>query len=219
MKNTFKTITAGLALAMATGTIAHAKSELASIAITPLWPTNSDPGNVVLYQVTVERLGQGVLEVELSSSCLPAGCTASFACDPVRFTGRDPRFIQFTLAITGEQPLPTDTFAFTVNGAARRETISMTNSPSTSLRLGLTAPMLAGLDVHPDGDVVLRGLGDTGQAYQIEATEDLGNPTWTAVGSSTADGNGRFTFIHTGKQAKTSVMKFYRAVKLAPVDP
>jgi hypothetical protein len=219
MTNRFKAIVVGLALGLITSTAAHAKSELASISITPLWPTNANPGNVVLYQVTVERLGQGLLEVDLSTACLPAGCVASFASNPVRFTGRDPRFIQFIMAIAGNQPTPTDPCAFTVTGKARNETITVTNSFPTLSSIGPAAPMLVSLDLRPGGDVELRGLGATGQSYEIEATADLANPTWASVGSCTADGNGRFTFTHADAQAQAAPMGFYRAVKLAPVNP
>jgi hypothetical protein len=208
-----------LALGLVVSSVAHAKSELASLTITPLWPTNANPGNVVLYQVTVERLGQGLLEVDLSTACLPAGCVASFTCDPVRFTGRNPRFMQFLLVITGNEPTPTDPCAFTITGAARNETITVTNSFPTVLSVGPAASVLVSLDLRPGGDVELRGLGETGQSYDIEATTDLANPTWASVGSATADGNGRFTFIHAGAQTQATPMGFYRAVKLAPVNP
>jgi hypothetical protein len=214
MKN-FKAMAATLVFGLATSTVASAMSHLASIAIVPLWPTNSTPGNVVLYQVTVERSGRGLLEVDFSSAGLPDGCVASFASDPVRFTGKDPRFVQFLMTITGPAPTPTDMFAFTVTGMARRETITLTNVIPQAFGVAPAAPVLVSLDLRPDGAVELRGLGTTGQTYEIEATTDLGKAAWSSVGASTADGNGRFTFIHAGAQAKTTPMRFYRAVLLA----
>jgi hypothetical protein len=219
MRNNFKAITAALVFGLATSTVASAMSHLASISIAPLWPTNSNPGNTVLYQVTVERSGQGLLEVNFSSAGLPDGCVASFASNPVRFTGKDPRFVQFLMTITGPAPTPTDSFAFTVTGTARREAITLTNTLPQGLGAAPVAPVLVDLNLRPDGVAELRGLGATGQTYEIEATSDLGNPTWSSVGASTADGNGRFTFIHESAQAKTTPMRFYRAVLLAPDVP
>lgn len=219
MRNNFKAITAALVLGLAASTGAPAMSHLASISIAPLWPTNSNPGNVVLYQVTVERSGRGLLEVDFSSAGLPDGCVASFTYDPVRFTGKDPRLVQFVMTITGPAPTPTDLFAFTVTGTARREAITLTNTIPQALGAAPAAPVLVGLDLRPDGVAELRGLGATGQTYEIEATSDLANATWSSVGDSTADGNGRFTFIHESAQVTTTPMRFYRAVLLAPNVP
>jgi hypothetical protein len=219
MRSNFKAITAALVLGLATSTIASAMSHLASLSIVPLWPTNSNPGNTVLYQVTVERFGQGLLEVNFSSAGLPDGCVASFASNPVRFTGKDPRFVEFLMTICSSEPIPTDLFAFTVTGTARRESITLTNALPKGLGAAPVASMLVGLDLRPDGDAELRGLGAAGQTYEIEASSDLGNSAWSSVGASTADGNGRFTFIHEGAQAKTTPMRFYRAVLRAPDAP
>ena len=96
MRNQFKAIVVGLILSVVTATVANAMSELASISLTPLWPASSNPGNSVRYLVTVERTGQGNLELEFSCVGLPQGCVASFGDAPVRFSwppGEDARII------------------------------------------------------------------------------------------------------------------------------
>lgn len=208
-----------LALAVAGANTSHAMSEFASLTLTPLWPTNSTPGNVVSYGVTLERLGSGMLSVDFSSSGLPEGTTVSFTQDPARYTGNNPRFMYFVMTVTATKPTPTDSFTFVVTGTSRRESISVTNTIQNLFKGNSTAPVLLSLDLRPSGDVELRGLGTTGESYQIEATNDLNNPTWTSVGLSTAEGNGRFTFIHAAAQSPGIPMRFYRAVKPGPSNP
>ena len=220
MKNRIKAIAFGLALA-ASSQVSHAKSELASLSITSLWPTNSNPGNVLLYDVAVERAGQGMLSVDFSSAGLPEGCSVSFVRDPARFTGRNPKFMHFLMVVTCNPLVPTDSFAFTVTGAARRESITVTNVVSgwSSLRTTSSAPTIVSLDLIEGGNVELRGLGGIGESYQIEATTDLGSPSWTNLGSCTTDANGRFIFFHLGAETQSTPMRFYRAVKPAVTQP
>jgi hypothetical protein len=56
----------------------------------------------------------------------------------------------------------------------------------------------------------LRGLGATAKTYQIQSKSNLTDATWTPLGTSTADGNGRFTFF-TNQDTQA---RFYRALQL-----
>lgn len=213
MKNRIKAIITTLALSAITSSVAYAKSELTSISVTPMWPTNSNPGNVTLYRVTVERAGQGMLQVALTCTGLPAGSTASFA--NVRFTGNNPKVQSFIMAVTSPEPTPTDLSAFVVTGTARNETISVTNA-TVARALASVVPSetkIISLDLSQGSSVQLRGLGNTGEGYQIETNTDLNNPTWTDLGPCTADGNGRFTFVHSNAQSPSTTMRFYRTAK------
>jgi hypothetical protein len=125
----------------------------------------------------------------------------------------------FLMTVTATQPTPTDSFEFVITGTSRRESISVTNTINNLFKESSTAPVLLALDLRPGGDVELRGLGYNGVSYQIETTSDLGNPSWTSVGVSTAEGNGRFTFIHAAAQVQAAPMRFYRAVKAGPSNP
>jgi len=211
MKNCLKIIAIGLVLGFA-GTAAHAMSELASISVTPLWPTNSNPGNTMRYEVRIERQGQGMLEVDLSSACLPVGCLATFETRTVRFTGREPQYKTVIMSVTSDQPTSTDACAFTVTATAQRESITYTNTPCDTARISSPGSMLIRLISCGSGDMEVRGLGGGAKCYQVESTTDLLNPNWTATGSCTADGNGRFTFIHDEAQSGTPMTRFYRAV-------
>ena len=209
MKKYITALAIGTILAVSTA-VGVAKSELASICVTPLWPTNAHPGNVLLYGVTIERTGAGLLEVNFNCASLPPGATTSFAS--ARFTGNKPASMYFIMTVTTTEPQPIDSCAFALTGSARQKSMSVTNEvqsvPAT------TGPVLVHIDLRPDGDVELRGRGGSGEFYQIEATSDLGSGPWTTVGNCSADGNGRFTFIH--EDAQSAPMRFYRAVKSAP---
>jgi hypothetical protein len=91
MKNRINAVLVGLATMVAGCSVSQAMSDLVSLSIKPLSPTSSTPGNVVLYEVTVTREGQGYLGVELSAAGMPEGAQARFSINPVRFVGGELR--------------------------------------------------------------------------------------------------------------------------------
>jgi hypothetical protein len=214
MKNRVYVVAIGLVLNLAATGATHAMSELVTISMQPEWPVTSNPGTVITYEISaVAREGQGKLEVSLSALGLPDGATASFSPSLLRFTGRVPECLTCTLTITCTNVTATDNYPFTITGTGLREAVTITNQVSeVQGSPGSVSPTLA-LDRVGGGNLALRGKGGSGQTYQVESTPDLRNPTWTAVGSSTADGNGRFTF--TTAQAAGAAMRFYRTVRVA----
>jgi hypothetical protein len=208
MKSSLKLIAMGLGLGLV-GTAAHAMSELGGITVTPLWPTNSNPGNTMLYEVQVERLGQGVLKVDMTTG-LPAGCQVTFS-DPVRFTGRVPEYEVVIMTVTSDHPLSIDACNFTVTATAQRESVTYTNEPCTSGSSGCKLIRL----ISCEGDELdIQGLGGSCKCQRIESTTDLSKPNWTPVGSCTADGNGRFTFFDPQAKSGGCPQRFYRAVSV-----
>ena len=216
LKSCLKQIAIGLALGFA-GVAAHAMSDLASISVTPLWPTNCNPGNTMLYEVRIERHGQGLLKVDLSSACLPAGWQVSFDTNPVRFTGREPQYKSVIMSISSDHCSPADTCGFTVTATAQRETITYTNSSCAHPMIGSPGSMLIRLTPCGGGNMEVHGICASGKCQQIETTTDLANPNWTPAGSCTADGNGRFTFVHDQAQSGAP-MRFYRAASVTPAN-
>jgi hypothetical protein len=213
MKNKILPLLVGVAFSLATCGNSHAMSELVSMSLVPEWPTTAQPGTVVLYELSVDRAGQGLLEVELSSSGLPDGAIATFSPSVLRFTGRKPTVQTAIMTVTCPNLTPTGTYPFTVTGAARRESITITNELVLAVRSTPVDPPVLHLDVLPEGELMLRGLGLSGQTYQIETTTNLINPVWTAMGESTADGTGKFTFFLA--ETMSEPMRFYRAVRPA----
>jgi len=212
MRSQLKAILVGLCLGLMACSVSFAKSEFVHFSIEPLWPETGNPGTVLQYKITVVRVGQGLMDVNLTPQGLPEGAVVSFSVNVLHFVGRSPETNTCTMTITCIGLSPVDNWPFTIRGDSRDESFVIQFVP---LRIGTeTQPTLVDLQVQPDGTVQIHGLGVTGQDYQIEATEDLANPNWTPVGTSIADGNGRFTFIDADVQAGVLPMRFYRAFQL-----
>jgi len=218
MKQRAYTILIGMALSLATASSSHAMSTLVDLSFQPEWPATSNPGTVILYNVTaVAREGSGMLEVSLTSLGLPEGATVSFSPSVLRFTGHVPEVRTATMTVTCPEVTPTDTYPFTLAGDARRETITLTNQVQQELYSLIVGPPVLILDRLSGSNLRLRGQGTTGQIYRIESTPSLTQPVWTPLGTCTADGNGRFTFFTA--QAPDASMRFYRAVESTQLKP
>jgi len=212
MKKRVYTILIGMALSLATASTSQAMSTFVSLSVEPEWPTTSTPGNVLLYKVTaVVRAGAGLLEVSLNTLGLPEGATIDFSPSLLRFTGNQLTIQTAMMTVTCPELTPLDTYPFSLTGTAQRESITVTNQVQQELYSLIIAPPVLTLDRLSEGSLRLRGKGTSGQAYRIESTPSLTDPVWTSVGSSTADGNGRFTFFTA--QAADAPVRFFRAVE------
>jgi len=182
---------------------------LISMSQEPLWPTSSTPNGTILYNVTaVARAGSGLLQVVLTAGGFPPGVTITFSPSTLRFTGSQLTAQTATMTVSCPTLMATDCFPFTITGTALRESITITNQVLfTAQALAIRPPTLF-LDNLTNGVLRLRGAGATGKTYQIETTPSLDNPVWTPLGSTTADGNGRFTFF----TSQTVPARFFRAV-------
>jgi hypothetical protein len=215
MKNRTYAILVGAVICLAAVSPSHAMSSLVSLSIQPDWPTNSTPGNVLIYKVNaVVRDGSGLLEVSLSSLGLPDGATVSFSPATLRFTGNAITNQTAIMTVVCAQLTPLDNYPFTITGTSLRGAVTITNQVVLEPYAPFVNRAILNLDRVSNGGVRLRGKGTMGQAYKIEAASTLTNPNWTEVGSSTADGNGRFT-VFTNQVANAS-LRFYRALETAP---
>lgn len=216
MKNRSYAILLGLGMSLASASLSHGMSHLVGLSMEPQWPETTHPGTSIVYKLdAIVREGQGLLEVTFSTEGLPEGTQVTFTPPKVRFTGRVPTVQTAYMIITCPEVMPTDIYPFTVTGTARRESITITNQVALGRDGNASLRPLLLLDLLGDGGLRLRGLGVGGQTYRIESTADLANPVWTPLGSTTADGNGRFSFFLTAEQ-KQAPIQFYRAVALAP---
>jgi hypothetical protein len=66
------------------------------------------------------------------------------------------------------------------------------------------------LDRDLSGRVTIRFAGIPGRLYRIEATPDLGSPSWSSLGTATAGANGLFEF--TDNDAASHATRYYRSV-------
>jgi hypothetical protein len=198
----------GMAVSLALASATYAKSTLLSLAVEPIWPTNSAPGNVLFYKVTVGRGGSGLLNVSLSGLGLPSEATMTFSPSVLRFTGHVPTHQTAIMTVTCVKPTPVDTYPFTVTATAASGSITVTNHVTFEPFSLVGRPSVLEIDRLEAGSFRLRGMGATGEAYTILATMSLVKPAWTPVGSCTADGNGRFIFT---PPASSAPMEFFRA--------
>jgi hypothetical protein len=215
MKNRVHAILIGIAFSLATCGLSHAMSELIYLSTTPMWPVSSTPDSNIVYTVnTVGRGGAGLLEVTLTAGSLPPGVTVTFSPSVLRFTGNQLTTQTATMTVHCPSLIPVDCFPFTITGTSQRESVTTTNLVMFTPQFVATRPPTLILDDLGNGGLRLRGLGATGKTYRIEATSNLTNPVWTPLGNSTADGNGRFTYL--AAQLPDAVMRFFRAVEIAP---
>jgi len=215
MKNRIHALLIGAALSLATCSLSHAKSEFITLSTTPMWPVSSTPDSNIVYTVSsVGRGGAGMLEVALTAGAMPPGVTASFSPSVLRFTGNQLTLQTATLTVACQSLIPVDCFPFTITGTSKNETITITNLVMFTPQYVATRPATLYIDDLGNSALRLRGLGATGKTYEIQATSDLGNPEWTSLGNSIADGNGRFTFFTS--QVIDASARFYRAREIAP---
>jgi len=214
MKNRSYAILLGVGLSLASASLSHGMSHLVGFSMEPQWPETTSPGTTIAYKLdAIVREGQGLLEVTFSSEGLPAGTQVTFTPAKVRFTGRVPTVQTAYMIITCPEVMPTDIYPFTVTATARRESITLTNQVALGRDANASLRPLLMLEPLADGGLRIRGLGAGGQTYRIESTGDLTNPVWAPLGSTTADGNGRFSFFIPADQ-KQAPIQFYRAVAI-----
>ena len=215
MKKRLYTIITAATLTLAAADTSHAMSELVSLSTDPMWPLSSTPEHHLLYYVTtVGRTGAGLLEVELTAGNLPPGVTVTFEPSVLRFTGNKETAQTAIMAVDCPSLMPLDCHPFSITGTAQRESITITNHVVLTVQdIAARKPYLY-MDKWGSGELRLRGLGVSGEQYQIEAKDDLIGGTWQPVGSSTADGNGRFTFFTAPESGVPT--RYYRAVLPAP---
>jgi hypothetical protein len=211
MKNRICTTFLLLAISLASATVSHAMSQFVALSAEPLWPTSSTPDSNLVYNVTsVGRGGSGLLEVTLTAGNLPPGVTVTFSPSVLRFTGNQLTAQNATMTVHCAYPLPFDSYPYTITGTSAHGTITITNVVMFTPQLVAARPPTLYLDNLGNTALRLRGLGATAKTYQIQSKSNLTDSTWTPLGTSTADGNGRFTFF-TNQDTQA---RFYRALQV-----
>jgi hypothetical protein len=186
-------------------------STLVSLSSEPAWPATSTPGGNLVYNLTtVARAGSGLLEVVLTAAEMPAGVTVTFSPGTLRFTGNQITSQASTMTVSCPWLIPLDCYPFTLTGTSQRESITITNQVCFSPSFVAIRPPTLYLDSLTNSTLRIRGLGATGKKYQIEAASSLSSPDWIPLGSTTADGNGRFTFFTTWNAGAPT--RFFRVV-------
>jgi len=212
MKNHIRAFFLAASLIVGSTSTGQAMSYLISMGAAPLWPTNPMPSGTVLYELTtVGRGGAGLLEVTLSAGALPPGVSVTFSPSVLRFTGNALSTQVSTMTVACPGLIPLDCYPFTITGNTQKgESITITNQVTFSPSYVAARPATLFVDNNKTSvGLPVRGLGACGGSYLIQTTTNLATPVWLTLGTSTADGNGRFIWF-TGRT--NLLMQFYRSV-------
>jgi len=185
-----------------------AASVLSSVAISSQSPSAVVPGSNATYTVTVSRTDNGNLDAYLSVSGLPAGATASFSPAMVHFSGSTPTSGTAALTISTDASLASCSNSFTVTATEGGSSNQKSCAGSLMLACAPKAQSILSCGVLPDGSFQLVCNGSPYQACLIQAATNLIAPTWSTIGTNTADGNGILSFIDA--DAKIYQARFYR---------
>src|SRR5215471_14474055 len=91
-----------------------AESTVGSVSSGPQSPDPVQAGSNATYVVTVNRTGNGNLDVYLSATGLPAGVTATFTPIPVHFTGSTNFSATAQLVVRTDASTPAGSYPFTI---------------------------------------------------------------------------------------------------------
>ncbi len=198
---------------LACGAPALADSTLDSISIGSQSPNPVAPGSNAAYTVTVARSGAGSIDVNLTITNLPAGVSATFVPSQVSFTGSTPSAKTATLTLATSAGAVPGSYNFTVTGRVGQSHNFKTGNCAIVIGSGSntiqSAPSTLSLQKLPQGSTQLTCTGSPGYSYQVQATSDLAHPSWTTIGTATADQTGVCVFVDGN--ASLYSQRFYRA--------
>jgi len=192
---------------------AFAGTTVGSVSVGAQAPNPVQPGSAASYPVTVTRTGTGNLDVYLTITNLPSGVTASFVPSVVHFAGSSSAG-PAALTLSTSSSLASGRYGFVVTGRDGGSQNAATNSGVLVVGSGGSKPPATGaslsLQTLPGGSVQITCVGTPAYSYQVQATTNLANPSWTVIGSGTADSSGLCSFIDA--DAGNFPYRFYRAV-------
>ena len=207
-----KTIPTILVL-LACATRALAASTLSLVSVGSQSPGTVMPGSNASYTLAVTRTGSGSMDVYLTISNLPTGVTATFNPSPVSFSGNLSNMTAALTLATSAGVAP-GTYNFIVTGRVGQSHNFTTGNGVLVVGSGSNTiqnqPSTLSLQKLPQGSAQLTCTGSPGYSYQIQATTDLANPSWTSIGSATAGQNGVCVFVDAN--ASLYSQRFYRAL-------
>jgi aminopeptidase S len=199
---------------LACATRALADSTIGSVSVGSQSPGTVLPGSNASYTITVARTGSGSVDVNLTITNLPAGVTATFVPSQVSFTGSQPLTKTASLTLATTASVAPGTYNFSVTGRDGHSHNFKTSNGAlvvgSDSSKTLSQPATLALERLPQLSAQLTCTGSPGYSYQIQATADLGNPSWTSIGTATADQTGVCVFVDAN--ASLYSQRFYRAL-------
>lgn len=181
--------------------VALADSHLVSDAIT-LQSGPACRGAQAIYSLQLERVESGKMLINLTTTGLPAGISATFSPAVVELGSND-RTANATMNLSIGQNVPPGNYSFAVIASAGGINNSITNS--VPLEIGMCS---AGIALMNNGSICLAFDTVPGQQYVVQATYDLTNPVWTDICTTNMAAN---LLVMADIDSTNHPMRFYRS--------
>lgn len=201
-------------LGLAGTNVANAQATLRLFQMDKQLPVPAKIGGLASYLVTVTRAGSGSLDVYLTSTSLPEGCTVSFVPPKVSFTDQGPSTKNATMVVRVPDNLAAGSYPFAVS--ARHGNSRNILSCANTLVIGtdqivIKQPVLDTPVLQPDGTIGLSGTGTASQPLLIQATTNLAFPNWETIAVHSLDEQGFFALVD--QDSTNFPARFYRAAQ------
>ena len=176
---------------------------LSSVSSGPQTPDPVQAGSNATYVVTVNRTGNGNIDVYLSAAGLPAGVTATFSPVLVHFTGSTITSATAQLVVTTDaSTLPGSyNFSLVADDGASHNTVTNT----ATLNVGLGGATISRL---ADGTICVAFDTPAGRDCLLEATTNLSAAVWTTLCTTNSGTYNLLTFLD--QDAPNYPCRFYR---------
>jgi hypothetical protein len=195
---------------LALGGNALAAPILTSVTTGPQSPDPVQPGSNATYVVTVNRTGNGNIDVYLSATGLPAGVSATFSPIPVHFIGAVVTSATAQLVVTTSASTLPGSYPFTIVADDGDSFNIVTNTAVLNVGLGGPGLSSTGTICMTNGSACLTFTTTPGQSCSLQATTNLNNPVWTTLCTTNSGSYNLLTFVD--QDAPIYPCRFYRLV-------
>ena len=201
----------GLGTMLLLPSLVSADPFMSSVTLGSQTPANITAGDSATYSISITKTNSGGIDAYLTISGLPAGASASFSPTPIVMKSTADSGTS-TLTITTTSAVANGTYPFVVT--AEDGSSGNTMTANGTLVVGgansqAQLPFILSISLSGPQTPTLVVSGSANQKYVIQATADLGNPSWSTITTNMTDGSGLFSY--TDSSAGSFSSRFYRA--------
>ncbi|HWX18419.1 MAG TPA: hypothetical protein VN578_00805 [Candidatus Binatia bacterium] len=202
-KTVRRSLVGALAVLVAFGANALADPILTSVTVGPQSPDPILQGSNATFVVTVSRTGHGKMEIYLSAAGLPAGATAAFSPNPIKFTGKPITSATASLVVSTTSTTPPGPSPFSVLAADGGSPNQQTNTGTLDV-----ATLCPGVTRMANGGMCIVLPSAPGQPCCIQAATNLSAPVWTTICTTNTGTNS--LLVYADMDASKYPCRFYR---------
>jgi len=200
-----------LTVALSFASAALADPLLTSVTVGAQSPDPINPGSNTTYTVTVTRTNIGPMDIYFTLAGLPAGATASFSPNPLKFGVGLPNTKTATLTISTSASTPQGSYTFSVTARDGGSFNMLTNTGTLDIgtdgKTSLSAQTIA-INMQPNGSAGISLKAAASKPYMLQATTSLSPASWTTVSTNMTDSSGVCLFMDL--DAPNYPARFYR---------